>query len=109
MQIVGEGFDATYGMPVVQYYDANGTLIAEAQATSVSSDGMWLEGPTPDLSYVESGIYSVVIRNQLGGGPTEVIGAMPVEVIGYTPPPEECRPDGSCSEWDSVNCYCMRT
>ncbi|MGB6546711.1 MAG: hypothetical protein WBE97_13925, partial [Candidatus Acidiferrales bacterium] len=41
--IVGSGFDPTYGMPLVQYYDATGTLVDQETASSVSPDGTTIQ------------------------------------------------------------------
>src|SRR5688572_13792931 len=49
VSIGGGGFNTTYGMPVVEYYDqVTGVLIANATASSVAGDGSSLEVVTPD-------------------------------------------------------------
>jgi hypothetical protein len=62
--ITGQSFDATYGMPRVDYFDGSGYLVGTAYATSVSSDGTWLQANMPDLSYVYSGTYQVKVTNK---------------------------------------------
>jgi hypothetical protein len=62
--ITGQAFDATYGMPRVDYFDGNGYLVGSAYATSVSSDGTSLQANMPDLSYVYSGTYQVKVTNK---------------------------------------------
>ena len=55
--ISGSGIDATYGMPVVGYYNENGYLVAEQPAPSVAPDGTSLVGPVPDFSSSYNGQY----------------------------------------------------
>jgi hypothetical protein len=62
--ITGQSFDATYGMPRVDYFDGSGYLVGTVYATSVSGDGTWLQANVPDLSYVYSGTYQVKITNK---------------------------------------------
>ncbi len=62
--ITGQGFDATYGMPSVDYFDANGFLIGTVYASSVASDGTSLQANLPDLSSVYSGTYRVKVTNK---------------------------------------------
>ena len=62
--VTGQGFDATYGMPTVDYFDSNGYLIGTAYASSVASGGASLQANMPDLSYVYSGTYQVKVTNK---------------------------------------------
>lgn len=62
--ITGQGFEATYGMPTVDYFDANGYLIGTVYANSVASDGTSLQANIPDLSYIYSGTYQVKVTNK---------------------------------------------
>lgn len=62
--ITGQGFDATYGMPTVDYFDSNGYLIGTVNATSVTGGGTSLQANTPDLSNVYSGTYQVKVTNK---------------------------------------------
>lgn len=66
--ITGQGFDATYGMPSVDYFDSNGYLVGTAYATSVSGDGMSLQANMPNLSNVYSGTYQVKVVNKTYDG-----------------------------------------
>lgn len=84
--ITGHDIDSTYGMPYIKYYDPNGTLVAQLQASEVAPDGSWLSGPTPDLSGVSSNSYWVVISNVTVDG-TEVIGATLLYIDNGLPPP----------------------
>jgi len=51
-------------MPMVEYVDSSGFLVGSVYATSVSSDGTWLQANTPDLSRVYSGTYQVKVTNK---------------------------------------------
>lgn len=62
--ITGQGFDATYGMPRVDYFDTNGFLVGSVTATSVSSNGTSLQANLPNLSQVYSGTYQVKVTNK---------------------------------------------
>ncbi len=95
--ITGSGFTATYGMPLAQYYDSAGTLVAQESATEVGSGGTSITGPTPsNLASLESGLYTVVVSNAVAGGNWEVAGAASVNLetpIPYSPPqPPPCKP-----------------
>jgi hypothetical protein len=61
--IAGSGFTSTYGMPVVQYFSLQGTLLAQATATSVSSNGTVISAPTPSLSGLSPDTYAGIINN----------------------------------------------
>lgn len=62
--VTGQGFDATYGMPTVEYFDSNGYLMGTVYATSVLSNGTSLQADMPDLSSVYSGTYQVKVTNK---------------------------------------------
>jgi len=66
--ITGQGFDPTYGMPRVDYFDQQGFLVGSAEATWVSSDGTSLTANLPDLSSVYSGTYRVKVTNKTYDG-----------------------------------------
>ena len=66
--ISGQSFDATYGMPQVEYFDSSGYLLGSVIATSVSSGGTSLQANMPDLSYVYSGTYQVRVTNKTYDG-----------------------------------------
>lgn len=99
--ITGEGIDPTYGMPLVQYYDSNGTLQAQAYATSVSSDGTSMVGPVPDFSSAPLGDYAGVMLNADANSNYYVIGTVAVSVIdSSSPPPNPC----TCTNNVCMNC-----
>ncbi|HVG17491.1 MAG TPA: hypothetical protein VNI02_00450 [Blastocatellia bacterium] len=66
--ITGQRFDATYGMPRVDYYDSDGYLIGSAYATFVASNGTSLQANMPNLSDVHSGTYKVKVVNKRSDG-----------------------------------------
>lgn len=83
--ITGQSFDATYGMPRVDYFDPNGYLVGSAYATSVSSDGTTLQAAMPDLSYVYSGTYQVKVTNKTYDGYyLNIVGSAPMTGWGET-------------------------
>lgn len=107
--ITGEAISGAYGMPKVEFWNQNEILQHQTTASAIAADGTWLQVATPDLSQVYSGQYYIEVSNIKADGTTEIIGIATVETYGRDePPPEECRPDGYCAEWDYVNCYCLR-
>lgn len=86
----GSGFTSAGGMPVIEYYNNEGTLADSRQATEIAGDGTWASGPTPNLSSSTSGQYVLRARNAdgtyLGDGAIEMYS--PYE----PPPPEPCPP-----------------
>jgi hypothetical protein len=66
--ISGQSFDATYGMPRVEYFDGNGFLVGSVYATSVSGDGTSLQANLPDLSNAYSGTYQIKVTNKTYDG-----------------------------------------
>lgn len=111
--ISGSGLSTTYGMPVVEYYDEFGQLMAQTTATDVAGDGTWLQANTPDLSNVYSGTYIVAVRNATWEGLWEFVGTTSVDVSGRDLP--LCDPYGtqeqSCwnsgGDWDPSACQCI--
>ncbi len=62
--ITGQGFDATYGMPRVEYFDASGFMVGSTLATSVSGGGTSLDCYVPDLGQAYSGTYTIRVTNK---------------------------------------------
>lgn len=62
--ITGQSFDATYGMPRVEYFDSNGWLVASTYASSVSGGGTSLQCSVPSLAQVFSGTYTIRVTNK---------------------------------------------
>jgi hypothetical protein len=98
--ITGQSFDATYGMPQVEYFDSNGYLVGSVIATSVSSGGTSLQANMPDLSYVYSGNYHVKVTNKTYDGYyLNIVGSAPMTGWGRD------RPDSDGDGWyDDEDC-----
>jgi hypothetical protein len=98
--ITGQGFDATYGMPQVDYFDSNGFLVGSVNATFVSGDGTYLEANMPDLSNVHSGTYQVKVTNKTQAGYyLNIVGSAPMTAWGRD------RPDTDGDGWyDDEDC-----
>jgi hypothetical protein len=74
--VTGQSFQTAYGMPQVDYFDSNGYLAGSSYATSVSSDGTWLQSNMPNLSNVYSGTYQVRVTNKTSEGYySHIVGA----------------------------------
>jgi hypothetical protein len=91
--IHGAGFSQAHGMPLVQYYNLQGVLVSQDNATVVASDGTWVQAPTPNISTVALGTYAGAIKNANGSGGWNYIGSAAVRVALIPPPP----PGGGCS------------
>lgn len=99
--ITGQGMDATYGMPRVDYLDEEGYLIGSTYATEVAGDGTQLVAGVPNLSQVWSGNYQVRVVNKTW---EEHYG----DEVGYAT--ISCwgrdRPDSDGDGWyDDEDCY----
>src|SRR6266436_4141074 len=65
----GPGFSSANGMPLFQYFDQNGTLVAQTNATSVAADGNSASGPVPsNIGSVPPGVYMGTVSNAAPGG-----------------------------------------
>ncbi len=82
--ITGSGFDPTYGMPLVQYYDMTGTLVAQENASSVSSDGTTIQIPGFSTTGLAAGEYVGFISNAGSGGTYNYLGTAEVAVVAPT-------------------------
>lgn len=92
--ITGQGFSAQYGMPLIQYFDIYGNLVAQATAQSVAPDGTWIQAPSPSFVGIAGGTYAGFISNATAGGGWSLLGAAAVTVVSPIPPPEpEPEPD----------------
>jgi hypothetical protein len=105
----GEGIDGTYGMPMLEFYDEYGRLVATTFATSVGTDGQvtWLTGDMPSLLYTCS--YVVGVSNVLSDGSFELLGATSVDVINGQelpplPDPTPTPDPGPCGEDPQKDC-----
>lgn len=99
--ITGQGFDATYGMPRVEYFDGVGFLVGSTYATSVSGDGTSLEASVPDLSEAYSGTYTIRVTNKTYQGYySHTVGTATVTAWGRD------RLDSDGDGWyDDEDCY----
>ena len=93
INIDGTGISSDSGMPTVQYYDTNGTLISQNTAfqavpDGISSNGTLLSAPTPDLSLFISGEYVVTVTNPDG----TVAGSGLLVIFDYLEPPPDPDP-----------------
>lgn len=85
-------------MPLVDYYDEDGNLVAEVQASSVAPDGTWLTVNTPSSLSNTSGEYLAVISNVRYDSTVEMIGSVTLYVYGIEPPPPPPPDPGPCGD-----------
>jgi|SRR5579875_1123599 len=78
--VLGSGFSSSYGMPLVQYYNLDGTLVAEENATSVASNGDSIQISGFDISQLPVGTYAAFVSNAASGGAYTYLGAGDVRV-----------------------------
>lgn len=100
--IYGQDMNCASGMPMVEYYDSEGTLAQQAQATTCAQDGSWISSPTPDLSSCYPGTYSLTVRSSKD----VAIGSSLIYIHNPSaclPPPEGC-PAGTY--WSVEYCGC---
>jgi hypothetical protein len=79
--ITGSGLSLAYGMPVVQYFSPDGTLIGQESATSVSSDGTSMVVPGFGTSTLAAGSYLGFVSNAGPNGKLSIIGSGAVRVL----------------------------
>jgi len=86
--ITGQGFDATYGMPRVEYFDSSsGFLLGSVFATSVSGGGTSLVANVPNLSGAYSGTYQIRVTNKTYlGYYNHIVGFASVTAFGRDRP-----------------------
>lgn len=79
----------------VEYYDLNGTLVAQSTATEVAG-GTLLTAPGPNVSLFSSGAYVALVRNADGSSPGNGV----VVIFDYFEYPPDPEPDPeSCGEY----------
>ncbi|MDQ3803345.1 MAG: hypothetical protein M3416_05765 [Acidobacteriota bacterium] len=100
----GSGLSSVGGMPVVEYFNQEGTLVEQVSAYEVSVGGTWARGYTPGLSSSPDGSYTMRIRNPDGS----IIGTARIDVTSACIPTQEqlnsCQAYGW--NWDYYYCYC---
>lgn len=110
--ITGQGFDATYGMPRVEYFDSSGYLVGSVYASSVSG-GASLDCYVPDLSSAYSGTYQIRVTNKTSQGYySHRVGTATVTAWGRDRldsdgdgwyDDEDCAPE---NPYQYTGCYC---
>ncbi len=95
--ILGSGFNQQFGMPLLQYFDLNGNLVAQSSADAVAADGSWMSTPVPDISQLSVGTYVGILNNANSAGGYDILGVVSVQVVPPPPPPpiDPC-PGGRC-------------
>ena len=94
LTITGSGFSSAHGMPVVQYYNLQGNLIAQETATAIASNGTWIDGPVPSsVTSVPAGAYAGVIKNANASGGFDYVGTASISVYQHPPinPGSPCK------------------
>ena len=109
--ITGSGFDTTYGMPRVDYFDGTGFLVGSVYASSVSG-GTSLGANVPDLSSAYSGTYMIRVANKTYQGYySHTVGYANVTAWGRDRPDSDgdgWYDDQDCAPYDPymyTNCY----
>lgn len=76
-------------MPVIEYWDENGVVVAQATAAEVAPDGTWIRANTPaiDPNSTWGGAYTVGINNVLADGTYTTVGYASLSVTNSNPPP----------------------
>jgi hypothetical protein len=107
----GAGFNGTYGMPLFQYFDTQGTLIAQTNATSVASGGGSATGPVPsNIGSVPPGVYLGRVSNAASGGSYNYLntGSVTVANGGVTISGQERQKKLDCAQYNLRTGDCMR-
>lgn len=87
--IYGQGISTAYGMPVIEFWNEYGTVVAQTTATEVAPDGTWARGniPSMDTSNMYGGAYTIGVNNVVAGGGYDTIGYASMSVTNSNPPP----------------------
>jgi hypothetical protein len=98
--ITGDNMNAYYGMPTLQFYDVNGVLMCQTQATNIAWDNSSIEGSTYPLDYMPSGIYIVEIWNATPDGSGEHVGDTSMNIFRTSELPPDADGDGHRADVD---------
>lgn len=102
--ITGQGFDTTYGMPRVEYFDGNNYLLGSVYAISVSGGGTSLVANVPNLSGAYSGTYQIRVTNKTYlGYYNHIVGFASVTAFGNDRPDSDgdgYYDDQDCAPYD---------
>jgi hypothetical protein len=98
--VSGQGIDATYGAPRIEYLDSEGYVVGMVYATA-TSNGSWLTAPVPDLSTAYTGTFTLQVTNKDSNGDyADVVGTANLNCWGRD------RPDSDSDGWyDDEDCY----
>ena len=96
--ILGPGFNKQFGMPLIQYFDLNGNLVAQTNADAIAVDGTWMSAPVPDISQLPVGTYVGFLNNANSSGGYDILGSVSLQVVlpPPPPPPTDPCPGGIC-------------
>jgi hypothetical protein len=83
--VYGSGFSTTHGMPMLQYFNLNGTYVTQENASYVSPDGTVLTVPGGSLSTLPNGTYAGLVNNINADGSLNYIGAAQAEIAVTIP------------------------
>jgi len=85
-------------MPLIQYFDLNGNLVAQTNADAIAVDGTWMSAPVPDISQLPVGTYVGFLNNANSSGGYDILGSVSLQVVlpPPPPPPTDPCPGGIC-------------
>jgi hypothetical protein len=87
-EIFGTAIDGTYGMPMIQFRNYTGTLVARVRASSINQGRVIAS--TNALRTLPSGSYSAQVWSVAANGTTKLAGTAPMRVYRPEPPPNPC-------------------
>jgi hypothetical protein len=87
-QIYGTEISTTYGMPMIQFRNYTGTLVAKVRASSVGQGRV--TGSTTTIKTLPSGSYTAQVWSVMANGSTKLAGTAPMRVYRPQPPPNPC-------------------
>jgi len=94
VSLTGTGMSSAYGMPVIQFVNtSSGVIVASTTATSINTEGTWIQATMPNVSSAYSGQYVAVVYNAQANGTFLGIGGDWIDFYGNDPPPGDPPPD----------------